>query len=219
MNKFILLTVLVILCGCSGQSTKNNPPILLGVQYVDDDNNIIQRDDLPKQIFINFPIIPGAVAGKVLTSGQYSTFAYVGEKFSIDVNELRSNVEPYATPLLATEFNSNITLTPKDTKLLRLGTFAYNPVSSEFLGPTGLMSFQSGGLQLFLVYFDRPASFTGFVKEGDIDIEYNIHLDKAGFSWLRAVKVSESKIIISKHDFQGDEVIMIKPEPKKENEI
>ena len=216
MRPFYTLLALLVLNGCGLTPQHHESEFTLGIEYLDEERQGVYRDDLPTQIFVNFPVIPGAIVGAVLTEGQYSTFAYIGKTFTIDSKELLESVEPYATPLLATPYNVDTVVRPQSTKLLRVGTFAYDALSGEFLGATGLTLPGSDIHQLFLVYFDRPASLTGSFIDGEYAVEYDVHIDHAGFSWLKAVKEESSLLRVTEHKLTGNEIIFIQPPANKD---
>ncbi len=64
--------------------------------------------------------------------------------------------------------------------------------------------------QLFLVYFDRPASLTGTSRGRDSIIEYDIHIDSAGFSLLKVEKVGANRTKISAYKARNVESITIR---------
>lgn len=205
----LMLSVLLTLACSNNAYVDSNSTLTFNIHYVDENNLVVQREDMPKEVVVLFPVIPGALAGGVLTQSKYQSFVRIGESFEINLNELSANVKQYATPKLSTSFTQNIQVSPEQTKMLRVGTFAYDRASAQFIGPTGIGSTDPNVIQLLLVYFDRPASFVGSLMEGNAKVDYQVNINNAGFSLLKVEKISSNSILVSVHKYQGDEFITI----------
>lgn len=192
----------------SSHSETGLQSLTLSIHYVDDNNQLYNDDALPDLIYLQFPLIPGAVIGDVLTEAKYSTFASIGQDLTLDLKSIRDSFQPYATPLLATDYNTGLNMNPADTRLLRVGTFAYSPGSGEMLGATGLGIVASQEIQqLILVYFDRPASLTGSVRENDILFEYDIHLNYSGFFLVKVEYINDDHYRLTRYEPDQGQII------------
>ena len=217
MRTLIIAIAFLGITGCAmtpahdGVSSTGLHSVVVSVDYVDNNNQPYHSESLPDLVYIQFPVIPGAIVGEVLTEAVYSTFASIGKNLTIYFDMVGPNFTPYATPLLATNYNSGLSITPLQTNILRIGTFAYSPQTGELLGPTGLGIVGSKDIsQLILVYFDRPASLTGTSRGRDSIIEYDIHIDSAGFSLLKVEKVGVNQTKISAYKARNVESITIR---------
>jgi hypothetical protein len=185
--------------------------VIVSVDYVDNSNQPYDSESLPDLVYIQFPVIPGAIIGEVLTDAVFSTFALIGKNLTIDFDMVGPNIIPYATPMLATNYNSGLSITPLQTSILRVGTFAYSTQTGELLGLTGLGIIGSKDIsQLILVYFDRPASLTGTSRVRGSIIEYDIDIDSAGFSLLKVEEIEANRKKISAYKARNLESITIR---------
>lgn len=204
-NRVMLFLVLISMVGCAGHSgivsAKDAPGIkilTLMAQYVDKDFKPSERPDEPKEIYLEMPLIPGALSGSVLTESVININARIGEEFTIDLSDYQEIIDQYATPLLHTNFTRGITIKPASRRLVRIGTFAYHPHNHQFLGPTGLRDLKMPHqIQLFLMYFDGPAVITGTGKENKTTISYNIEVKDKGYIWLEVDRTGKKSLVVT----------------------
>lgn len=184
----------------------------IGAIYTNNDNYVISDSRLPERVFLQFPVIPGALYGDVLTNSTFSTTVEIGKTFELQLDDLAKQATPYATPLLATEANKDLAIAPKDTRLMRIETFAYSTLTGEPIGPTGLSVRNNRQIQqLLLVYVDRPATISGSKQRGTTLVEHDIQISKAGFCWLKVEMVKPGLMRIEQYTPTGQEIITIRP--------
>ena len=204
-NRVALFLILISMVGCAGNSgivsAKDAPGIkilTLTAKYVDQDFKPTERPDEPKEIYLEMPLIPGALSGSVLTESIININAQIGEAFTIDLSDYQEIIDQYATPLLHTNFTRGITIKPASRRLVRIGTFAYHPHTHQFLGPTGLRDLKTPDqIQLFLMYFDGPAVITGTGQENKTTISYNIEVKNKGYIWLEVDRTGKNSLVVT----------------------
>ena len=179
--RVLLIVIVYLLSSCS--ISQYNDYVLktglkqlqLGVVFIDSDKKQIEGDYLPDEAYISFPLIPGGISGQVLTDSVYTLRLFTNNKFVLDLAAISKDVLPYAVPMFSTSYNHGVVIVPRETKLLRVGTFAYSVEANDFIGPTGIASLGDEKItQMMLVYFDRPARISGLSNEGDLSIEYDV---------------------------------------------
>ncbi len=206
----LFITVCVLaLHACASQAPVVQAPINLDVGFLDPSQSNKEPYDLHRQVFLNFRLTPGALAGGVMTEGQQSTFVEPGDPLTVDMDHLQRLIEPYAGSMVDTRVNKDVVVEPADTRFARVGVFAYDPLTQKSLGPSGFNVLESDAEELFLVYFDRPAAITGSYQEGEILIEYHINTDRAGFAWLKVIKLEPSLMVVANHSYTGSEFIAL----------
>ena len=221
----VLLAIVLICVGCATQTTEKQAiqsalsAVTLKVGYVDEAKNLVNNTEGPLTISIEMPIIPGALAGTVMTSALVTKQVSVGETVTIDLSLYSNTISKYATPLLLTEYNYGLTINPKSTKLARLGTFAYDPDSGKFLGPTGIRVFGvENHIQLYLVYFGGPARLIGVGQEQDMLINYDIEAKEEGFVWVEVIQVEEGRVVVTNRRSKGPEILTIEIQSESKHE-
>lgn len=222
--RITLLALAAFLAGCATAprdldtgAAYSTDSITLTAHYVDDDLQFTTRADQPREILLDMPLIPGALAGSILTGPVISRKARIGETVTIDLSRYQATVAKYATPLLSTKFNHGLSISPQSRKLVRVGTFARDPQTGRFLGPTGVLDPQAPTkMPLMLVYFDGPAVVTGIGMEGNKHIAYHVEVKERGFVWLEINQVAPDAMIITNRQREGGAVLTVKPPRKVE---
>lgn len=209
-----LIIFLLLLSGCASLNQSvpyvNNglDSVHLRVEYVGKSKT--NNTHLPKLVYVEFPLIPGGISGRILTDQKFSSFAEVGDKITIDLSSIGSSIALYATPLLSTPYNTGIKVTPAEAKLVRVGTFAYSGTDGRIIGSTGI---SAEGLPenngLMLVYFDRPTRLTGTAEYEGVVVQHEVNVKGAGFVWLISEEISQTEYKISVWDSTEQEVLEI----------
>ncbi|WP_325892515.1 hypothetical protein [Grimontia sp. NTOU-MAR1] len=212
MRNAVLAAVICILSvGCSSMNESGNSKFAMNVEYVNDDNEVISRPDLPQRVIVQFTVIPGAIWGRPLTDSQYLDVTDIGSALNADLSDLHAKIEPFATPLLDTEANEGLVITPKETKLARFGTFTYDFETQDSLGGTGFGSADPEIYGLVLTYFDRPAEIKAVKTENGDTSEFDIKVKKKGLVWLKITKLRKNFYLYTVHEFIGNEFLFIRP--------
>ena len=217
--RLIFIIVVLVLSSCSVNQFNDYAlktgleKIQLGVIFIDSNKQKITADSLPESTYITFPVIPGGITGQVLTDSMYTVKVLTDSKFSLDLAAISKNILPYAVPMFSTSYNQDVVIIPKETKLLRIGTFAHSTKTYEQIGATGIASVgQNEITQMMLVYFDRPARVSGLNNEEGIKIEYDVMITQPGFVFLQVIEINETHFRITVSDSQEAKVITIEYE-------
>ena len=195
--------------GTNAMPIKN---IALKLQYIDADYQPIKNVLFPHKVTLEMPLIPGAVFGKVLTKPIISTVVSEGSYTTINLAAYEQTMAKYATPLLNTPFNAGLEIEPKATKLIRVGTFAYNAATGKGIGGTGLASASDDGsyqYQLILMYFDRPAVVSGVVLDCKTKIAIHVEAKQQGFIWIKAEKINSYTYAVSNESNDGNVLLTV----------
>ncbi len=209
MKLFYLALFLLVMQACSSAPVPPTPPIHIDVGYFDKESTALPVDNLPKQVFLNFRLIPGALVGELSSKGQQSTFVDTEGPLTIYPDHLQRLIESYAAPLVDTPMHAAITTEPPDARLLRVGVFAYDPDTSSPFGLTIFDAPEKAVQELFLVYFDRPTKLTGSYEKDGVLIEYHVRSEEEGFTWLKFVRLEPDLMMVTNHTFAGDEFLSI----------
>lgn len=214
--KILFTIVLILVTGCVANQDmalslgSGLQQVELGVVFLDDDDNLLVEDDLPRSAYLTFPVIPGGITGEVLTDSVYTLEVPTSSKFVLDLNSLSESILPFAVPMFSTSYTRNIAVLPKETKMLRLGTFAYNTKTYEQIGATGLVSIGPEGVtSILLVYFDRATKISGANSEGEFTIEYDVSVTGPGFVFLQATELGETHLKVTVHESKQPKAISI----------
>ncbi len=201
--RFIYLILILQISGCAISeydrfiADSGLREVELGIVFIDQNKRQIYSEYLPKKAYISFPVIPGGITGNVLTDSMYGAVVSTDRKFLLDLEAIRENTLQFAVPMLTTPYSHNLSIVPKETRLLRLGTFAYDIDTLQQLGPTGLGAvIEDKLIQYVLVYFDRPSKVSGSNFEGDVIVEYDVVVEQAGFVFLEVKEVDEKHLKI-----------------------
>lgn len=208
--KFSILVVL-FLAGCSSIQQFNNNLPSIKVEYVNSENVVVSRSDLPQKVIVEFNVIPGAIWGRPLSYSQYLDVVGVGSSLNTSFPELLEKIKTYATPMLNSEANYGLEISPKDTRLARFGTFTYDVESKENIGGTGFGSPDPKIYALVLTYFDRPAELIGMQDMYGEIAEFDIEVRNEGLVWLKVERLSPNHYLYTVHEMVGDEFLFIHP--------
>jgi len=221
--KTALIIAILIISGCAANQNSSLSlgaglkEVDLGVVFIDSEDNLLAYDDLPQSTYLMFPVIPGGIAGQVLTDSIYALQIPTTSQFELDLASLSDEILPFAVPMFSTNYTKNLAVIPKETRMLRLGTFAYDTQTYEQIGPTGIVAIGPQGVTpVLIVYFDRAARISGSNNEGEVTIEYDVTVSGPGFVFLQAVELTETHVKITVHDSEHPKAISIEYEPVRE---
>tara|TARA_R110000850_G_C9990205_1_gene466941 strand:- start:828 stop:1388 length:561 start_codon:yes stop_codon:yes gene_type:complete len=180
---------------------------------------VVSRPDLPQEVVVQFTIIPGGLYGIPLTDSQYLDVIQIGSSINADFRDLERRIASFATPMLNTEANMGLSISPKETRLARFGTFTYDLNTREGLGTTGFGSPDPEIFALVLTYFDRAAEIRGIQNiEGEI-ADFNINVERAGLVWLKVKKKSKDHFSYSVLETPSGAFLLIQPQEPGYTEI
>lgn len=192
MKSIIVVVIAIFLSSCASVEHRDVGVVeySLGVgQYT---SSLARLDDIKtnEEVTLIFPTIPGAIFGAPSKDILFTAVTSLQSKFTLRL--------PQALPERAKAFSSaGLSITPIDTKVLRLGTFHYYS-DYEVIGGGGFANKKTGGF-LSLVYFSKPSVVTGVVFEDQEKVEFKVTVKKSGWSWVKSIKISENNRIVTEY--------------------
>jgi hypothetical protein len=191
----LVLSLLLILSGCSSLSNKESvsDTVLLSnvnteIVFLGKDNAPLSATFFPQDIVLFFPPIPGQLFGFPLEKTVYmQRLSHQERKFILPLDEIVGQVQSYATQLNQGPETEGLTIAPAVTKLVRIGSFAYDENTKEAIGNGGFTDRKSGD-SLILVYVDQACKLFGSLIVDADEYHHQIDLPTAGFHWLRVEK-------------------------------
>ncbi len=141
-----------------------------------------------------FPTIPGALFGNPTDDILHVSEPTEGYTFNLP---LPSNVDDKA----ATFREPGLSISPSNTKVLRLATFHAYPPYEANVGGGGFINTATGNF-LILVYFSNPVDITGTVLLGEDRFDHEITTSSAGWNWIEISELSKNRFRLS--DYHGN---------------
>jgi hypothetical protein len=215
MRKVFMQMVWALTCTCpptafpQAPSTEEIRTIEFKAAYFDKDQNRISNNSLPKTVLLKIRLIPGSTFGEVTSLPIASITARIGETTSLDLEQMRLEIERSATTLTPEATKAGLAIAPRATRIARLGTFVYDPETQK-----GMTSgFRSGarGEAFNLVYFDRPSKLTGVRSQRGMKGTYSVEVKTAGFHFLKAVQETPTGIRVAASAVPQDIYLGITP--------
>lgn len=145
-----------------------------------------------------FPSIPGLIFGNPTKNNIHVVSIQSSKYFTL---ELPSHLDGKADYLRT----SQLEIEPKDTKILRLGTFYIYPNSTKAMGGGGFIDTKSGNI-LLLVYFSKPSRISGTLSLSGEHYDHKIKITNAGWHWLEVKKRSPKEYTIAKYTGSYDSI-------------
>ena len=171
----------------SGPGRADVSAVTFQTAYFDADENRISGATLPASLTLRIRLIPGSTFGPVTSSAAADIPVRIGESATFDLNQIRRDVERSAAPLSPEASGAGLAVVPKETRIARVATIAYDAQSGEGMY-TGFRT--AKGDSVYIVYFDRPCQLTGVTRQQGRQDTYNVKVDAPGFSWLKIVMES-----------------------------
>ncbi len=148
----------------------------------------------------------GAISGEIYgtTQAEFKTLG-VGSSATIAVpmSELEKFSAKSATTLTSGAAAAGFTITPSDTRLVRIATSLLSKEPEWHSAGTNLADSLTKKI-LVLVFFDRPCRLSGAVithtsSDGKRTDNFDVVIEKAGLNWLEITKVGEDSYLESRH--------------------
>lgn len=154
------------------------------------DNTSLPSKYFTKQILVYLPYIPGGLFGSPGLQKMYSGVLPRGLALNLDLHKIANDMNKLAEPLLARWQQQGLVITPADTRLLRVGTFAIDLNSRKPLGVVGFINPKTKNY-LILVYVDKACWIKGDLFFAGRRFNHDIHLPSAGFHYINIVPVND----------------------------
>ncbi len=192
---YLLLSLLLILSGCSNLPNKAELSEKVSIDnlnteivFVGKDNIPISAAFFPQDIVLFFPPIPGQLFGFPLEDTLFvERLSNKERKFILPLHAIADQVQTYATTFNQGRETEGLTLAPAVTKIVRIGTFAYDENTKETIGSGGFTDRKTGD-SLILVYVDQACKLFGTILLDAEEYHHQVELPAAGFHWLRVEK-------------------------------
>jgi len=164
------------------------------IRFVEEDHATLRQGVSREGIFQWFPFIGGDLYGAPTTEDYIRPELKDDLSFSFDLNQSYGYVDTLARPAALSA--KGIELTPKETRVARVATFTFDPVTKQRVGYTTWAEPDTKDT-FVLAYFDRACEIRGeVVTEGDRH-GFAIIVPGPGYSWIRFHKLSEHEFEVT----------------------
>lgn len=148
----------------------------------------VRADVQESGLVLVFPVVPGSITGPPSGPPLQTVAVQPGGAFELRLPAaMESRASPFDSASLAIE--------PAGTRVARLGTFHEYPEYGVFRGGGGFIDTSSGN-SLLLVYFSNPARLSGAVRDPTGAYEYDVTVERAGWSWLVVREQDNSSFLV-----------------------
>lgn len=183
--------LLITCCSCSEISQNKEPlkqleTLAFKISYIDSEKNILTEHNVNK-FAIFFTAIKGEIFGPRKKQVIIHKMVHNGQELTYEAKTMADKFDSFAGEMLSGENTVGLTIAPVETRLYRVGTYAYDPSVKRGLGATVFIDVQSK-TDLMLVYFDRACHLSGTLIEGTEQFVHDIKIPAGGFYWLSARK-------------------------------
>ena len=162
--------------------------------YFDSDQNPVKDVSLPEVASLRMAPIAGALAGPVSALPIFKLDIRIGEPAKLDLGQKKAEIERAAAPLTRAAADAGLVIVPPETRFARLSTIAASAGDADKgLGSTGFRS-AAAGESLMMVYFDRPCTLSGVIRNRGSRVVYNIEIAKPGVHLIRLVRDTPSSV-------------------------
>ena len=203
MHRILISFLSLYLSACSHQQIAANDSNLEHYEFTYQrySYNLQPIDDsfIDQQLSIIFPAISGAIIGS--PSGEILKIANAQDgNFKLDV--------PLSVDGLAREIsNSTLRIEPKDTRVLRMGTFHSYPYYLN-LGDASFVNGENGNALIF-VYFSQQVKIEGEMQIRNEIFDHDLNIGKAGWQWLEIAKISSKRYSIRRYLGQAKDIYFV----------
>jgi hypothetical protein len=179
--------------------------VTLKAVVIQNKNDAIEPDAIGRDVDFSLRAIPGALVGRPLLDRTMDFKVRVGDEISLPINRLGNAFGPLASTASPEMKKSGLTVTPEETRFLRVGTFSRytepsispNLVGAKFIDAKTRQS-------VLLLYFDRPCKIAGATNEGNSIVSASLTIPSAGFYWIRNDNTSTTHRNLTLNDPSAD---------------
>ena len=197
----VVLLLSALLCGCAGVQVLRHAESLTvvraTVEYVDENNLVVDAQFQPGHIVLVFPYVPGQIFG---SPGSELLFTYLltpQSELQLELENALPGLQDGAALLKTVEETAGLTMRPAQTRLARIGTFPFDAKTLEPLGEGGFID-SSTREHLILMYFDRPCVLSGTLYTDQDEYVHDIAIPAAGFHFLRVQQQGAGRHLLSR---------------------
>ena len=208
ITRAALLTIafLTLLPGCVSSIPDQHSPehksvsvIDTMVEYVGPNN--IQLDDsyYPRKVALAFPMVVGGIFGVAGDKAIFASELDQSLRINIDLTEREDEVNRTILPLSDEWRESGLHIEPQDTRIGRLGTFAYSLEDGRQIGAGGFID-PATRRNLILLYVDRACRLTGELSMENRTYRHELEFAEQGFHWIVVEETSRSSRLLKNYD-------------------
>lgn len=201
MNNFILVSIFSLLTvACSHipdrSSSLDSQQYQLSYQRFTYGLQPVDESFIDDGLNLVFPVIRGSIFGSPSELILQITPAEAG-RFTLNV--------PQEIDVLASEIQEeNLQVQPRDTRVLRMGTFHTYPYY-QTLGDGGFINGKNGNALVF-VYFSQSSSITGQLAQYGEIFEHEVSIDQAGWHWLEISKEEQNNYRVGNYEGDNEDI-------------
>lgn len=197
LQLLIVVLAVALLAACATRPQGEEPSVAASltvvnarVQYLGPDRSVLPGSHFPKDVVIILPYLSGAIFGNPRSKPIFQKRLTGELEFSLVLSDALAEMQAGAATLTREWASRGLSVTPEDTRLARIGTFAFNARTREELGYGGFIDTTTLD-NLILVYVDRACEISGSFKLGEESYRHAIRLPAAGFHWLRVKRLDD----------------------------
>jgi hypothetical protein len=209
MNKILLLSLVFFSFNTIAKKGHAKlKKVDIEIEYVDSKGNHLDRSTLTKDLIIRFPYITGSIFGRTENKAVFLEVPNSNYEIELDLFDQIKMVKKYSSKLKDSWHELGLTIKPKNTKILRIGTFPYDLKTTKLIGSAGFKEKETGNL-LMLVYVSKKSQLFGDVRLGDEKYSHDISFPSKGFYWLTSIETSKDEFKITRLNLFGKVILSI----------
>lgn len=192
---FLLLIVTSITIGqtksvslSANRILKINVPLM----FVDKQNNTLSKKNIPRNIYVLLPYLPGEIFGNPKSGPIYAGVLQKNSKLFVDLSKSLDLIKNDAKPITQRWSLKGLKAYPENTKIARIGTFVYDAKTKKPMGGGGFIDPKSKD-HLVLIYVSQACKIMGNIMLGKESFEHHIELPNSGFNFLRVRVLSSNQ--------------------------
>lgn len=184
--------------------------LIASVEYIDDDNQVVDPRFQAGHLVLVFPYIPGRIFGTPGNDLLFTVLLTPEDRLHLELSRAEPGLRAGAATLQAGAETTGLSLRPARTRFARIGTFPFDAKTRQPLGAGG---FVDGGTRenLVLMYFDRACALTGEVAIDDETYVHDISIHAAGFYFLRIRQDGPRRYVLQRVTALPPVVFTIRP--------
>ena len=208
-----VLLLSALLCGCAGGPVLRHAGSLTvvraSVEYVDENNLLVDARFQPRHIVLVFPYIPGQIFGSPGSELLFTRLLTPRSELQLELENALPGLQDGATILQTVAETAGLTIRPAQARLARIGTFPFDAQTLEPLGEGGFIDATTRE-HLILMYFDRPCVLSGTLYINQDEYVHDIAIPAAGFHFLRLQQQGAGRHLLSRAEVTSGIVFSIR---------
>ncbi len=199
-----------LLTACANRTITDNPELTAGlssinssVEFLSPDRSTLPPGHFTNKVILLFPYISGGIFGNPDSAPLFYNYLTGDLTFSLDLASARRQLHEASSTLSPEWIRHGLNIQPVETRISRIGTFAYNAETAEPIGAGGFID-ENTRDNLILIYVDRACQITGDFTLGNEFFVHTITLPTAGFHWLRVHNTGPEQFELKRHPHTND---------------